>query len=129
MTAEAGVPVKKKRIEVIDAGRGAAMLLVFLSHFSEFYFGYHGKTRLLETMYNITMIASPSFMLISGTMLGYLFRSNPGGYQRIREKYIDRGLFLLLVAHILIFIIMLPYLHYHGHNYRILLKSFASFQS
>ena len=120
MTTEAGVPVKKKRIEVIDAGRGAAMLFVFLSHFSEFYLGYHGKTRLLEAMYNITMIASPSFMLISGTMLGYLFRSNPGGYQRIREKYIDRGLFLLLVAHILIFIIMLPYLHYHGHNYRML---------
>lgn len=120
MTAETGVPAKRKRIEVIDAGRGAAMLFVFLSHFSEFYFGYHGQTKLLETMFNITMIASPSFMLISGAMLGYLFRSNPGGYRRIREKYIDRGLFLLLVAHILIFIIMLPYLHYNGNNYRML---------
>lgn len=120
MMMNTDIPVKKKRIEVIDAGRGAAMLFVFLSHFAEFYFGYHGKTRLLETVFNITMIASPSFMLISGSMLGYLYRSNPGGYSRIREKYIDRGLFLLIVAHVLIFIIMMPYLAYNGHNYKML---------
>lgn len=120
MQDEETLPVRKKRIEVIDAGRGAAMLFVFLSHFAEFYFGFHGKEKILEVVYNITMIASPSFMLISGTMLGYLYRSNPAGYSRIREKYIDRGMFLLLVAHLLILGIMLPYLHYVGHNYKIL---------
>jgi hypothetical protein len=54
----------------------------------------------------ISMIASPTFMIISGAMLGYLFATTGAGFARIRAVLADRALFMLTVVHVLILIPM-----------------------
>src|SRR5262249_1592055 len=54
----------------------------------------------------ISMIASPSFIVVSGVVVGYLHRANPSGMPSLRRKLIDRGLFLLLIGH---FLLAYPY--------------------
>ena len=86
------------RIREIDVARGAAMFFVCLSHFSGAYLWLHGieAAELLATM---SMIASPSFVLISGMTLGVLGTRNPEDLPHLRIRLLDRGLFLLLVGH------------------------------
>src|SRR5512135_1735050 len=91
------------RIHAIDAARGTAMLFVFLSHFALVYIWRSGEIRLATLMYDVAMIASPTFMLISGIMLGYLYRTHPDDFARIRVNYLYRGLFLLTVGRLIIF--------------------------
>ena len=79
------------------------MLFVFLSHFALVYIWRSGEIRLATLMYDVAMIASPTFMLISGIMLGYLYRTHPSDFARIRVNYIYRGLFLLTVGRLIIF--------------------------
>jgi hypothetical protein len=47
----------------------------------------------------VSMIASPSFIIVSAIVVGYLCRIEPTGMSALRRKLIDRGLFLLLVGH------------------------------
>jgi hypothetical protein len=109
------------RIRSLDAGRGLAMLFVFLSHFVEYYLTCHGKISQLHAIWSITMIASPTFMLISGITLGYLFSVKQSNFALTQRKFMDRGLFLLSVAHILIMISWIPMLmYYHSSVYRVL---------
>jgi uncharacterized membrane protein len=76
------------------------MLFVFVSHFSFSYFAADDpRARILQT---ITLMASPTFMLISGMLVGFLARTRPGRFQGIRIKLADRGLFLLTIGHVLI---------------------------
>jgi hypothetical protein len=64
------------------------------------YFAY-GSTAALW-LERVGMVASPTFMLISGVMLGFLAQASEGRFDRLQQKLIDRGLFLLLVGHVLI---------------------------
>jgi uncharacterized membrane protein len=106
---------KHKRIRTIDTGRGVAMLFVFLSHFTEYFLTRHGKVSQLEEIWKITRVASPMFMLISGITLGYLYYTNRQNYKPARKKIIDRGLFLISIAHILILFSWIPMISYfHG---------------
>src|SRR5689334_2411957 len=50
----------------------------------------------------VGMFASPTFVLVSGTLLGYLLATQGAEGIPRRVRLIDRGLFLLTVAHILI---------------------------
>ena len=93
-----------KRIQVIDAARGTAMFFVCLSHFAEVYFKGAENSSLLQLSYRISMIASPTFMIISGSMLGFLYATHQNDFGRIKAKYLARGLFLLTLGHILIFL-------------------------
>lgn len=88
------------RLNFIDAARGTAMLCVLLAHFVETYlfrFEYDTASRLLT----VSMIAAPSFIALSGVMLGYLYQRG-GNFQELGAKLIDRGLFMLTAGHILI---------------------------
>jgi hypothetical protein len=60
----------------------------------------------------ISMIASPTFIAVSGIVVAYLCRTNPDGMSALRRKLIDRGLFLLLVGHFLLAIP--PYIQSHS---------------
>lgn len=103
------------RIKTIDAGRGLAMMFVFLSHFIEYYLNRHGKLDQLNHIWLVTRIASPSFMLISGITLGYLFYAKKSSFKLTKRKFIDRGLFLLTIAHLLIMISWIPIVNFfHG---------------
>ena len=93
-------PAQAVRIQAFDVTRGGAMLLVFLSHFSLRYLRVV-VPHVHAIQHWLTQMATPAFVLVSGMMLG-LLRMARSDFSRMREKLIDRGLFLLLVARPLI---------------------------
>jgi hypothetical protein len=84
------------------------MIFVCLSHFTWSYHELAGHDALARWLATIGALAPPSFILISGTMLGYLYRRASGKFAEIRLRAIDRALFLLTVGHILVFAAHLP---------------------
>lgn len=85
------------RIDAIDAARGCAMVLVCFSHV-RYHFDPHSDLYFFLTY--VTRIATPTFLLLSGFVAGHLLRSEPSS--RVAVTLVDRGLFLLLVAHLLL---------------------------
>jgi hypothetical protein len=84
------------------------MLFVCLSHFSGNYLASSLDGGVSSTLRRsvwvattVSMIASPTFVAVSALVVGYLYRVHPAGMSELRRKLIDRGLFLLLVGHIL----------------------------
>jgi uncharacterized membrane protein len=91
-----------RRIQFIDSARGIAMLFVLLSHFG-FTFFPNQSDRLPTIMRYIGMVASPSFVLINGILVGFLCRVRSyTDYQHLRTVFIDRALFLLTIGHLLL---------------------------
>jgi uncharacterized membrane protein len=90
-----------RRLHFVDATRATAMLFVFLSHFADSYFRTGGEDP-PGIMRHLTLIASPTFLVISGVMIGFLWRTRPSDFNRLRVRLIDRGLFLLTIGHLLI---------------------------
>jgi hypothetical protein len=88
------------RVRFIDATRGLAMLLVLLSHFAQVYVLPSGWA--LTLISEITLIATPTFVIISGTLIGFLYKTRPNSFAGLRTKLVDRGLFLLIIGHVLI---------------------------
>ncbi len=109
--------MSQKRLRFIDSGRGVAMIFVCLSHFSEAYFQATNKIALMEISCKISMIASPTFMIITGMMLGYLYTVKGQDFSCTRRILIDRGLFLITIAHIIIQITFLPLIDKFGSSY------------
>ena len=91
------------RIDPIDAARGCAMLLVCFSHVR---YRFDPDSALYFFLTYVTRIATPTFLLLSGFVAGYLLRTEPS--QRVSVSLVDRGLFLLLVAHLLLGLADLP---------------------
>jgi uncharacterized membrane protein len=87
------------RVTEIDAARGAAMTAVCISHSALYLVAHPEQQRMLAT---IGMVATPSFLLLSGTVCGYLASTARESAEQFRRRLIDRGLFLLLVAHLVI---------------------------
>jgi hypothetical protein len=76
------------------------MLFVLLSHFLEAFFPNPDWFDVL--LGDIADAASPTFVLISGLLIGFLYRTRPDAFPRLRTKLIDRGLFLLTIGHLLL---------------------------
>src|SRR4051794_13004977 len=95
---------EKPRVVFIDAARGAAMLAVFFAHFVAAYDAVFkpGESKLLDTLHWATLTASPAFVAISGVMLGLLYERNRERWGSMRDRFVDRGLTLLIVGHTLI---------------------------
>ena len=89
--------MNQARYAFVDAARGLAMLFVFLSHFGQGYFA-DDPSWPLEL---VGMVASPTFVVLSGILLGLIYRTSPVSYSTFRLKLIDRGLFLLIIGHLL----------------------------
>jgi uncharacterized membrane protein len=98
-----GAP-KKPRVAFIDAARGTAMLAVFFAHFVAAYEAVFkpGESRVLDYLHWATLTASPAFVAISGVMLGLLYERNRERWGPMRDRFVDRGLTLLVVGHALI---------------------------
>lgn len=77
------------------------MLLVFLAHFSIRYLKVASGARWHTAQAWVTLGATPAFVFVSGMMLG-LLRTARADFTPTRDKLIDRGLFLLIVARPLI---------------------------
>jgi uncharacterized membrane protein len=93
---------KRKRIGSIDAVRGTAMIFVCLAHFTGIYLWSAGAHGLASYLATVGMIASPTFVAVSGMMVGYFAATNPAAFRQLRIKLLDRGVFLLLVGHLLL---------------------------
>jgi uncharacterized membrane protein len=100
--------LSQERIAAIDATRGTAMFFVFLSHFVESYIRPTGHYKIMSILYRISMVASPTFMLISGIVLGYLYETHKENFGPMRESLIGRGLFLLTIGRLFIVIAHIP---------------------
>lgn len=77
------------------------MMFVLLSHFSFTYFSRQ-QDATPTTLRLIGMVASPTFVLINGILIGFLCRTRTSQLIRLRTMYIDRGLLLLTVGHLLL---------------------------
>jgi uncharacterized membrane protein len=86
------------RIAGIDAARGCAMALVCLSHVKEQF--VDSIPPLNAALTAVTRVATPTFLLLSGFVIAHLLESSR--QRRIGLSLIDRGLFLLIVAHLLL---------------------------
>src|SRR5688500_19223007 len=83
------------RVRAIDAARGVAMVFVCLSHFGLEYFRRLDEPSIAKALYVVGMIGSPSFMLISGLMLGVLYETKRTRFNQHRLLLADRALFML----------------------------------
>jgi uncharacterized membrane protein len=92
----------------LDAARGASMLLVCLAHFQSSYLKHVGVPETTEALDRITRAATPTFILISGFVLGFLHFANQGRFDRVRRNLVDRALFLLTAARVAIIVAHIP---------------------
>jgi uncharacterized membrane protein len=96
----APLQTSSQRILSVDATRGLAMAFVALSHFS--WTLEHTRPGLAELLETVAMIASPTFLLLSGAMLGLLQLRRKDGLPLLASRLFHRGLFVLVVGHLLI---------------------------
>ena len=96
------------RLRGIDAARGLAMAFVCLSHFGLAYFQRLEEQSIAKALYLVGMIGSPTFMLISGVMLGLLYQTRRGRFAQHRMLLADRALFMLTVGHFLMMLANAP---------------------
>lgn len=97
--AEKLSPIRvKQRIAAVDAARGCAMVMVCGSHIKQYI--VDSAPGLYSIVLTLTRIATPTFLLLSGFVIGYLLRGNSRG--DVTWSLVDRGLFLLLVVHFLL---------------------------
>ena len=111
---------RTRRLPAIDAARGAAMVLVCLSHFAAKYIAPAGGDTPGGWLSFVGHVASPMFFIISGAMVGYLFTIRPGTFDAVRDKLARRALFFLTIGHLLILGAHLQHLVEIGQTARIL---------
>jgi uncharacterized membrane protein len=83
----------------IDAARGAAMVFVCLSHFARYFTVVSGAGEVGVYLTTVGMVASPTFVTVSGMVTGFMFVARSKSFPHFRRKLVDRGVFLLLVGH------------------------------
>jgi uncharacterized membrane protein len=92
----------RSRWGAIDSARGAAMAFVCLSHFGSTYFAESDpRARWLQW---IGMIATPTFVILSGIVVGDRMGGAAARLSGNRRWLVDRGLFLIVAGHPLIFL-------------------------
>ncbi len=109
---------KSQRFGSIDAVRGAAILFVFLSHFTGTFTWSAGSAEISGFLRTISMIASPTFVTVSGMVAGFLFVTRPEKFGDLRNKLIDRGVFLLVIGHLALVLTQGGRVANFGHAYR-----------
>jgi len=80
------------------------MLLVCVSHFGIGYFGRLGDVRSSHLTSVIALPSTPTFIVLSGLLLGFLSVQSPASFPNLSLKLMDRGLFLLGPAHALVMV-------------------------
>lgn len=102
--AGTGAPCGSGRVQAFDAARGGAMGFVCLAHMLEPVVFTSGPTQARTILLAVSTVASPTFMLISGMVLGTAASRTPAELGRLGDKLRERGLFPLVIGHLL----MLP---------------------
>jgi uncharacterized membrane protein len=92
--------IGSRRILPIDASRGLVMLFSCLAHFAWWIHGTYPDAGAFLS--GIGMVATPTFLLISGAMVGMLCATSARNGRDLKSQLFNRGLFLLTIAHLLI---------------------------
>ena len=87
------------------------MFFVLAAHFVWIYFQRHPGHVYAPRLTGALQLAAPTFILISGLLLGYTFELRRDRFAAFATKLADRGLFLLTLGHV---IISLAYVGYGG---------------
>ncbi len=95
---KAGATHTDSRVLAIDAGRGFAMLFVGISHIGLYI--QDDSAPLAYVLHWLGFFAAPNFLLLSGISCGYQLAVSPS--RDTVTRIVDRGLFVLLVGHVLI---------------------------
>jgi hypothetical protein len=90
------------RLQFLDASRGVTMFFVLLSHFASTYFVAPEVAGWRWFLVRLGMVATPTFVILSGVLLGVHHHLASAGFGRIQTRLIDRGLFLILFSHAVI---------------------------
>ena len=75
------------------------MLFVCLAHFANSYQFTSGADDSGGYLVRIGMLASPTFVTVSGLVAGFLSVTRSSSFTHLRYRLIDRGAFLLIVGH------------------------------
>jgi hypothetical protein len=75
------------------------MVFVCLAHFANSYAFPAGASEVGGYLVAIGMIASPTFVAVSGIVAGFMSVAHSNSFPHFRRKLVDRGVFLLLVGH------------------------------
>jgi uncharacterized membrane protein len=95
-----------ERIAPVDAARGCAMIAVCVSHINQHF--SDSAPQLQGMLIATTRFATPTFLLLSGFVIGHLLRTSA---RNVAPMLVDRGLFLLFIGHLLLGLAMLPQMH------------------
>jgi len=90
---------ESSRLASLDSARGAAMLFVCIAHFANSYLYAAGAGRAGTDLATIGMLASPTFVTVSGMVTGLMLVTRRKSFAHFRRKLVDRGVFLLLIGH------------------------------
>ena len=92
-----------ERLSALDATRGIAMLLVCAAHFIDVYYDTPLKENwFLNYLLVVCKIATPSFVIVSGIVLGYLSKAKHEDLAHLRLHLLDRAILLITAGHFLI---------------------------
>jgi uncharacterized membrane protein len=75
------------------------MLFVCLAHFARYFTLVSGPSEVGVYLTLVGMVASPTFVTVSGMVAGFMFVARRNSFPHFRRKLVDRGVFLLLVGH------------------------------
>jgi uncharacterized membrane protein len=80
------------------------MLLVCVGHFLDIYVlgGNSSQSMFVEVIRFVCRVATPTFVLVSGILLGYQIEARGHRFALFRTYLLDRALFLLTIGHFLI---------------------------
>ena len=84
------------------------MFFVLLSHFAWVYFRLPEQHAWRTALIRVGMVATPTFVILSGVLVGVLYQRCRASFEHVQARLIDRGLFLLLVGHVLIGVALQP---------------------
>lgn len=107
-SAEPGY-VPTRRLVGLDAARGGAMLLTCFSHFAWSLDASSPTAAAALTL--VGMIATPAFLLLSGAVVGAALERGVADPGLLGWRLVDRGLFVMIVGHLLLAIALA---HYSG---------------
>jgi uncharacterized membrane protein len=96
--------MNEQRIVAVDAARGIALVLVCLSHIKQHL--VVSAPDLQWVLMMVTRVATPTFLLLSGFVISHLLRNDRRG--TVPVMLVDRGLFLIVIAHVLLSLKELP---------------------
>jgi uncharacterized membrane protein len=95
--------VDQRRVFAFDAARGIAMVLVCVEHFFVIFLrGVESDDWYVKLALLVTIMATPTFVLVSGTLIGYQVESRGSQFCVFRIHLIDRAVFLITIGHLLI---------------------------